>query len=95
MSGEAIRREAESSLLGSVGQVSVVTPFRQPILKYVDWLRSDAYTAMDKLLTSPEGVDMLLKLSKQPPMSPGAQKAIAAFIGTETAVENSPGINPE
>lgn len=100
ISGEEFRRVAEGSLFGKLGQVSIITPLRQPVLKWVDWLRSDAYSAMDKLVTSPEGVDMLLKLAKEPSMSPGAVNAMATFLGTGAAAmrseaNNTPGVIPE
>lgn len=95
ISGEELRRVAEGSVFGKLGQVSVITPLRQPVLKWVDWLRSDAYSAMDKLVTSPEGVEMLIKLAKEPSMSPAAVNAMATFLGTATAANNPPTITPE
>lgn len=95
ISGEEFRRVAEGSLFGKLGQVSVITPLRQPVLKWVDWLRSDAYSAMDKLVTSPEGVDMLIKLAKEKSMSPAAVNAMATFLGTATAANNPPTITAE
>ena len=95
ISGEELRRVAEGSVFGKLGQVSVITPLRQPVLKWVDWLRSDAYSAMDKLVTSPEGVDMLIKLSKEKRMSPAAVNAMATFLGTATAANNPPTITAE
>lgn len=93
VSGDALRRAAEGSLFGKVGQISIITPLRQPVLKWVDFLRSDAYSAMDKLVTSPEGVDMLIKLGKDPKMGPGAVKAMSTFLGTAASADNSPEIN--
>lgn len=95
ISGEELRRVAEGSVFGKLGQVSVITPLRQPVLKWVDWLRSDAYSAMDKLVTSPEGVEMLIKLSKEKSMSPAAVNAMATFLGTATAANNPPTITAE
>jgi hypothetical protein len=52
---------------------------------------------MDKLLTSPEGIDTLQKLAKQPAMSPAAVKTISTFLGMQVQPqsEQSPGITPE
>jgi hypothetical protein len=88
---------AGKSLIGHVGHVSMLTPIRQPALRWVEFLRADAYKTMDKLLTSPEGIDTLQKLAKQPAMSPAAVKTISTFLGMQVQPqsEQSPGITPE
>lgn len=78
---------AGASKFSGIGRFSAVTPVRQPILKWMDWLKADAYKAMDSLLTSPEGVDMLQKLAKQPALSPAAQTAVNTFLATQANVE--------
>lgn len=85
---------AQNSVLKSVGNISVITPFRQPVLKWLEFLKRDAYKAMDGLLTTPEGVDTLRKLGKQPVMSKAAQDTISTFLATQ-ATEDSPGVMPE
>jgi hypothetical protein len=89
VSGEAFRRSAEESLFGKMGQVSVVTPLRQPVLKYVDWLRSNSYKAMDDLVNTPEGVDMLQALAKSAKIGPIQAAAMNTFLGTATQVDNA------
>lgn len=61
----------ESQYLGRVG-----TKIRMA-------LSGDAYRTMDRLLTSPEGVDTLLKLAKEPIMSKKAQYLITTFYGMQ------------
>lgn len=73
---------AGNSALKSVGQFSVITPVRQPILRWMEYLKADAYKAMDDLLTTPEGVDMLMKLGKKPVMSPAAVTTVSTFLAT-------------
>jgi len=49
---------------------------------------ADAYNFMDKLVTTPEGVETLIKLGKQPPMSEAAANTLATFYGTTVSVDN-------
>jgi len=44
-------------------------------------LSRDAYQTMDRLLNDPEGVALLQKLAKESVMNPGAQAAVASFLG--------------
>jgi hypothetical protein len=44
-------------------------------------LSRDAYQTMDRLLNSPDGIELLEKLAKQSVMNPGAQAAVASFLG--------------
>jgi hypothetical protein len=74
---------AGQSAFGSVGRFSAITPLRQPILKWMEFLKADAYKAMDSLLTTPEGVDMLKKLAKGSPADPKVQTAMATYLGTQ------------
>lgn len=95
-SGE-VKEMASEGLFRRLGQVSVMTPIRQPALKWAQFLEADALGQMDKLLTSPEGVATLIKLGKQPKYSHGAVTAMATFLGTatSTAGANPPGITGE
>lgn len=77
---------AGQSAVSGVGRFSAITPLRQPILKWMEFLKADAYRAMDNLLTTPEGVDMLQKLGRERAMSPAAQTALATFLGTQASV---------
>lgn len=83
---------AGQSAVGGIGRFSVLTPLRQPILKWTEFLKADAYRAMDQLLTSPEGVRMLQKLAKEPAMSLPAQTAVGTFLATQANVNNPPEI---
>lgn len=67
----AVATTLESQYLGRVG-----TKIRMA-------LSGDAYRTMDRLLTSPEGVDTLLKLAKEPIMSKKAQYLITTFYGMQ------------
>lgn len=94
-----VKEMASEGVFKRLGQVSVMTPIRQPALKWASFLEADALSTMDKLLTTPEGVATLVKLGKQPPYSHAAVTTMATFLGTNAAVQggeqNPPGITAE
>jgi hypothetical protein len=85
----SIEALAETSVGKNIGQVSIITPFRQPMLAYARFLKSDALTTMDKMLTDPDQVANLILLGKQPTMNQTAQKAILAIITGNVAAHHS------
>lgn len=93
--GAELRKLAESGITRNLGQVSIITPLRQPALAWARWLEQDALSKMDELLTSPEGVAMLIQLGKSQPYSQKALTAIGTFLGTAAATTgNESGANP-
>jgi len=96
---DEVKEMASEGMTKHVGQVSVITPIRQPALRWAMFLEADALSAMDKLLTTPEGVATLVKLGKQPPRSHAAVSTMATFLGTNAAAQggeqNLPGITAE
>ena len=94
-----VKEMASEGVFKRLGQVSVMTPIRQPALKWASFLEADALSTMDKLLTTPEGVATLVKLGKQPPRSHAAVSTMATFLGTNAAAQggeqNLPGITAE
>ena len=94
-----VKEMASEGVFKRLGQVTVMTPIRQPALKWASFLEADALSTMDKLLTTPEGVATLVKLGKQPPKSHAAVTTMATFLGTNAAVQggetNPPGITAE
>jgi hypothetical protein len=85
----SIENLAEKSIGKNIGQVSIITPLRQPMLAYARYLKSDALTAMDKMLTDPDQVANLILLGKQPTMNQNAQKAMMAVISANVAAHHS------
>lgn len=79
---QGLEEASRSRLFGSVGNFSAIQPIRQPFKAIDDWLNADAYSFMDKLLTTPEGVDTLIKLGRQPVMSKAAVDTLATFAAT-------------
>ena len=94
-----VKEMASEGVFKRLGQVSVMTPIRQPALKWASVLEADALSTMDKLLTTPEGVATLVKLGKQPPKSHAAVTTMATFLGTNAATQggetNPTGITAE
>ena len=94
-----VKEMASEGVFKRLGQVSVMTPIRQPALKWASFLEADALSTMDKLLTTPEGVATLVKLGKQPPKSHAAVTTMATFLGTNAATQggetNPTGITAE
>lgn len=98
--GEA-RELAGSGISRRLGNLSVMTPLRQPALRWAAFLESNALGEMDRLLTSSQGIDTLIKLGKQPKYSHLSISAMATFLGTaanaqaETSVNNPPDITTD
>lgn len=88
-----VKDMASEGLTRRLGQFSVMTPIRQPALKWASFLEADALSAMDKLLTTPEGVATLVKLGKQPPYSHAAVSTMAGFLGTVAGGTGNDGLN--
>ena len=62
---------------------TIINPFRNILARWSERLQANAYSEMDRLLTSPEGVATLKQLAKQPPMSAAAQNTISTYLGTQ------------
>lgn len=91
-----LQATASNSATATLLQSNAVTPGWAVGKQLRMALSADAYRFMDKLLTSPEGVDTLIKLSKQPVMSKAAANTLATFLATlEQSQDQSPGIMPE
>jgi hypothetical protein len=72
----------------TVGGLTRINPLPNLLVRYSEYLKRDALGAMDSLLTSPEGVDQLMKLSKMASGSPKAQAAVTTFIGNLPAMQD-------
>jgi hypothetical protein len=78
---------SRSRTLASAGAFNVLTPLRQFARKANDALNADSYSFMDKLLTSPEGVDMLRKLGRQQPISTAMLNTLNTLTATAATAE--------
>lgn len=85
---QQLERTSRSRIFGGIGNFSAIQPVRQPFKAVDDWLNRDAYSFMDRLLTSPGGVDTLMKLGKQPVMSNAAAETLATFVATAANATN-------
>lgn len=95
ITGQGISELAKSSIFGRMGQVSVMTPLRQPIIAYVERLGSNTKAELDRLLTTPEGLRMLHTLSKTSPRSDTGRKAIELFLSTNAAAQSGTELSPD
>jgi len=86
--------ELAGQTMTTAGSQTSLNPFRNLLVRFSERLHADAYKEMDRLLTSPEGVDMLQKLAKVPPTSPAAQTAVATFLGTNASMLDEQGNRP-
>lgn len=81
--------EAALNAMASGSPVSIAGRTRTGLLPNLAerWnaaIRADAYSTMDRLLTSPEGVDMLKQLAAGNPTDPKIQAAVSTFLGTQS-----------
>lgn len=90
VTAQGLEEASRSRLFGGVGNFSAIQPVRQPFKYIDDALNADAYSFLDKLLTTPEGVDTLIKLGKQPVMSTAAVNTLATFAATAATANNPP-----
>lgn len=79
MPRQDIQEVAGASKAASVLEVQYWTQTGRKIRRAFS---GDAYRTMDKLLTSPEGVETLKKLAETPIISPAAATAVGTFYGT-------------
>lgn len=86
---QGIEDLAGESFYKSVGQFSLLTPIRQPALRWAAFLKDNSLSAMDRMLNSPDAVAQLIILGKQPKMNRAAQNAIATFLATNANVQNN------
>lgn len=86
---QGIEDLAGESFYKSVGQFSLLTPIRQPALRWAAFLKDNSLGAMDRMLNSPDAVAQLIILGKQPKMNRAAQNAIATFLATNANVQNN------
>ncbi len=92
VSGSDLVEASTNTAARQVAGINLAKPFAQPLRALNEALNADAYRFMDRLLTSPEGIDTLRKLGKTPIMS---QKA-ATLINTWAARQGTaPSQQPE
>lgn len=75
-------RIAGSTTANALIRGSVFNFLRPPLILLDNLLRGDAHQFVDKLITTPEGVEVLRTLAKSKPHSRKAQTALASFAAT-------------
>lgn len=81
LNAQGVQAASESALAGKIASHSLVAPFRGTFSAINQMLSKDAYRFMDKLLTTPEGIDVLKQMGRAPQRT-ATQDALAVFLGT-------------
>ena len=84
---QQLEEASRSRIFGGIGNFSMMQPIRQPFKAINDALNHDAYSFMDKLLNTPEGVDVLIKMGKEPTVSKTTAQSLATVVGTAAGTE--------
>ena len=71
-----------------LGQFSVMTPIRQPILAWSSLVKRNSLKQMDELISSPEGMKTMIEMGKLKPLSQLSADTLATFL-TFLADKNS------
>lgn len=86
MSERALDAAASGSAV-SVNNRVRTGPIGNLAARWNEALKADAYREMDRLLTSPEGVDMLKKLAAGDPVNPKMQAVVNSYLGTQADLQ--------
>lgn len=65
-------------------RVAGFLPFERVARRIEDSLTATTFRELDSIVATPEGVDMLIKLSKLPPRSPQAQQLLQSYLGGQS-----------
>jgi hypothetical protein len=90
ISSEAIEDTASQGLGRRLGQVSIMTPLRQPMLAWSALVGHKSLKAIDNLITSPEGMRKLVELGKQTPMSQASVNTLTTLLEAAANVGEIP-----
>lgn len=93
ISAGEVKEMAGAGVSRHLGNLSLMTPLRQPALFWARMLEADALKKMDELLTSPQGVDMLIKLGKAQKIGTLEATAMGTFLGSTAEMQSSVGDN--
>lgn len=80
-----LRDMADTAAQGAIGTEAMQKNF--VIRKFNEWRYEEALQFFDELVTTPEGVDTLLELSKSKNLSPRAYKTLGAFMALQAGAE--------
>lgn len=90
VSSEEIVDAASVGVGRRLGQVSIMTPLRQPMLAWSAMVGHNSLKAIDNLITSPEGMRKLIEMGKQTPMSQLSVNTLATLLETAASVGATP-----
>ena len=81
-----LRNALGASMFRHLGQVSVITPLRQPALAWVRFVEGNTVQAMSELMTDPDKVEDLIKLANTPVTSTRIMGQLVRRIGATAGV---------
>lgn len=80
---------AGSGIGRRLGQLSIMTPLRQPLLAWSSFVEHNSLKAIDSLLTSPEGMRTMMEIGKQTPMSQLSVNALSTLLESAAAANST------
>jgi hypothetical protein len=77
-----VRKEVRLPIIDSVGRVNVIQPLRQAFIGINNRYEGDAFRFIDEVLTDPNGLDMLLKMAKEPTVNRTSAQLLSSWATT-------------
>lgn len=88
--GQELAETASGNLVSNFTRLFGFLPLERVAHGVEKYYTSGAYKQLDRLLTTPEGVDTLMKLSRTPMMSKSAENLINSYLGGQATVQSGP-----
>lgn len=88
-SSKEVLETAGKGVFNRLGQFSIMTPLRQPMLAWSSLVQHNSLKEIDRLISSSEGMETLMKLGKAPEMSQIAANILATFMETAVSASDS------
>lgn len=93
LSASGVNEVSWNTMLRRIGNVTLMTPFRQPALFVARIMHSNVLKDVDSWLSTPEGAKMLRELGTSTPGSPKWQKAFITMTSSAVSAGNTDQIN--
>lgn len=77
-----VRKVMRLPIVDSVGRVNVIQPLRQLFIGANNRYEADAFRFIDDVLTDPNGLDMLLKMAKEPTVNRTTAQLLSSWMAT-------------
>lgn len=77
-----VRKVMRLPIVDSVGRVNVIQPLRQLFIGANNRYENNAFAFIDDVLTDPNGLDMLLKMAKEPTINKTTAQLLSSWMAT-------------